>query len=324
MEAVAGAASAGVRYESLLDLIGNTPLVRLRRMSPREGVRIWAKLEGQNPSGSVKDRIAQAMLAAARADGSLATGQTILEPTSGNTGLSLAMIGRLYGHPVRCVMPESVSHERRDLLRFYGAELVLSPGDLGTNGAVKLAQELYAQDPSVFMPMQYENADNPGAHYRTTGPEVLRDCPDITHFVAGLGTGGTLTGVGRYLKEHKPDVKIVAAAPHPGDLVQGLRSMEEGYIPPVFDESVLDGRIVVDSRTSFAVTKQLLEQEGLFAGISCGAAVRTAQRVAERMQSGDIVVLLADGGWKYLSTGLWGRDYDDIAGDETIEGQLWW
>ena len=194
MEAVAGAASAGVRYESLLDLIGNTPLVRLRRMSPREGVRIWAKLEGQNPSGSVKDRIAQAMLAAARADGSLATGQTILEPTSGNTGLSLAMIGRLYGHPVRCVMPESVSHERRDLLRFYGAELVLSPGDLGTNGAIKLAQELYAQDPSVFMPMQYENADNPGAHYRTTGPEVLRDCPDITHFVAGLGTGGTLTG----------------------------------------------------------------------------------------------------------------------------------
>ena len=324
MEAVAGAASAGARYESLLDLIGNTPLVRLRRMSPREGVRIWAKLEGQNPSGSVKDRIAQAMLAAARADGSLATGQTILEPTSGNTGLSLAMIGRLYGHPVRCVMPESVSHERRDLLRFYGAELVLSPGDLGTNGAVKLAQELYAQDPSVFMPMQYENADNPGAHYRSTGPEVLRDCPDITHFVAGLGTGGTLTGVGRYLKEHKPDVKIVAAAPHPGDLVQGLRSMEEGYIPPVFDESVLDGRIVVDSRTSFAVTKQLLEREGIFAGISCGAAVRTAQRVAERMQSGDIVVLLADGGWKYLSTGLWGRDYDDIAGDETIEGQLWW
>ena len=324
MEAVAGAASAGVRYESLLDLIGNTPLVRLRRMSPREGVRIWAKLEGQNPSGSVKDRIAQAMLAAARADGSLATGQTILEPTSGNTGLSLAMIGRLYGHPVRCVMPESVSHERRDLLRFYGAELVLSPGDLGANGAIKLAQELYAQDPSVFMPMQYENADNPGAHYRTTGPEVLRDCPDITHFVAGLGTGGTLTGVGRYLKEHKPDVKIVAAAPHPGDLVQGLRSMEEGYIPPVFDESVLDGRIVVDSRTSFAVTKQLLEREGIFAGISCGAAVRTAQRVAERMQSGDIVVLLADGGWKYLSTGLWGRDYDDIAGDETIEGQLWW
>ena len=319
-----GAAPTVSRYESLLDLIGNTPLVRLRRMSPSADVRIWAKLEGQNPSGSVKDRIAKAMIDAAKADGSLADGQTILEPTSGNTGLALAMVGRLYGHPVRCVLPESVSTERRDLLRFYGVEVILSPGELGSNGAVKMAQELYAQDPSVFMPMQYENASNPGAHYRGTGPEILRDCPEITHFVAGLGTGGTLTGVGRFLKEHKPDVKIVAATPHPGDLVQGLRSMEEGYIPPVFDESVLDGRIIVDSRTSFAVTKSLLEREGLFAGISAGAAVRTAQRLAERMPRGDIVVLLADGGWKYLSTGLWGREYDDLAADETIEGQLWW
>ena len=318
------APSTSTRLESILDLIGNTPLVRLHRMSPREGVRIWVKLEGQNPTGSVKDRIAKAMIDAARADGSLADGQTILEPTSGNTGLALALVGRLHGHPVRCVMPESVSLERRDLLRFYGADVVLSPGDLGSNGAVKMAQELYAQNPSVFMPMQYENADNPGAHYRTTGPEILRDCPEITHFVAGLGTGGTLTGVGRYLKEHKPAVKIVAAAPHPGDLVQGLRSMDEGYIPPVFDESVLDGRIVVDSRTSFALTKRLLEDEGIFAGISSGAALRTAQRLAERMEGGDIVVLLADGGWKYISTGLWARDYDDIAGDETIEGQLWW
>jgi len=318
------APSTSTRLDSILDLIGNTPLVRLHRLSPREGVRIWVKLEGQNPTGSVKDRIAKAMIDAACADGSLAAGQTILEPTSGNTGLALALVGRLHGHPVRCVMPESVSLERRDLLRFYGADVVLSPGDLGSNGAVKMAQELYAQDPSVFMPMQYENADNPGAHYRTTGPEILRDCPEITHFVAGLGTGGTLTGVGRYLKEHKPTVKIVAAAPHPGDLVQGLRSMDEGYIPPVFDEAVLDGRIVVDSRTSFALTKRLLEDEGIFAGISSGAALRTAQRVAERMESGDIVVLLADGGWKYISTGLWERDYDDIAGDETIEGQLWW
>ena len=324
MVGVVGAGPAVTRYESVLDLIGNTPLVRLRKMSPRDDVRIWAKLEGQNPSGSVKDRIAKAMIEAATADGSLADGQTILEPTSGNTGLALAMVGRLTGHPVRCVMPESVSLERRELLRFYGADVHLSPGDLGTNGAIKMAQELYAQDPSVFMPMQYENANNPGAHYRTTGPEILRDCPEITHFVAGLGTGGTLTGVGRFLKEHKPGVKIVAAAPNPGDLVQGLRSMDEGYIPPIFDESVLDGRIVVDSRTSFAVTKHLLECEGVFAGISGGAAVRTSQRVAERMQSGDIVVLLADGGWKYLSTGLWGRDYDDLAADETIEGQIWW
>ena len=318
------APSTSTRLDSILDLIGNTPLVRLHRLSPREGVRIWVKLEGQNPTGSVKDRIAKAMIDAACADGSLAAGQTILEPTSGNTGLALALVGRLHGHPVRCVMPESVSLERRDLLRFYGADVVLSPGDLGSNGAVKTAQELYAHDPSVFIPMQYENADSPGAHYRTAGPEILRDCPEITHFVAGLGTGGTLTGVGRYLKEHKPTVKIVAAAPHPGDLVQGLRSMDEGYIPPVFDEAVLDGRIVVDSRTSFALTKRLLEDEGIFAGISSGAALRTAQRVAERMESGDIVVLLADGGWKYISTGLWERDYDDIAGDETIEGQLWW
>jgi len=312
------------RCESIVDLIGNTPLVRLQRMSPKASVRIWVKLEGQNPTGSVKDRIAKAMIDAARADGSLRRGQTILEPTSGNTGLALALMARLYGHPLKCVLPESVSLERRDLLFYYGAEVILSPGELGTNGAVALAQELFAQMPDVFMPMQYENAANPLAHYETTGPEILRDCPEVTHFVAGLGTGGTLTGVGRYLKDHKPEVKIVAAAPHPGDLVQGLRSLEEGYIPPVLDESVLDGRIVVDSRTSFAVTKALLEQEGIFAGISAGAAVRTAQRLAERLDGGNIVTLLADGGWKYLSTGLWGRDYDDIQSDEKIEGKIWW
>ena len=312
------------RYDSLLDLIGNTPLVRLQRTSPNDAVHIWAKLEGQNPTGSVKDRIAKAMIDAARADGSLQPGQTIMEPTSGNTGLALALMGRIYGHPVRCIMPESVSQERRDLLRYYGAELILSPGHLGTNGSVKMAIELKAQDPSVFMPMQYENDSNPGAHYDTTGPEIYRDCPEVTHFVAGLGTGGTLTGVGRFLKTRKPGVKIVAAVPHPGDMVQGLRSLDEGYIPPVLDESVLDGRIVVDSRTAFAVTKALLENEGIFAGISAGAAVRTAQRLAERLDSGNIVVLLADGGWKYLSTGLWARDYEDIKGDETIEGQLWW
>ena len=312
------------RYESILDLIGNTPLVRLQRMSPKASVRIWVKLEGQNPTGSVKDRIAKAMIEAARADGSLQPGQTILEPTSGNTGLALALQARLCGHPIVCVMPESVSTERRDLLRYYGAEVVLSPGDLGTNGAVVRAQELHAERPDVFMPMQYENASNPGAHYATTGPEILRDCPEVTHFVAGLGTGGTLTGVGRYLKEHKPDAKIVAAAPHPGDLVQGLRSLDEGYIPPVLDESVLDGRIVVDSRTAFAVTKALLEEEGIFAGISAGVVVRTAQRLAERLEGGDIVALLADGGWKYLSTALWARDYEDIEGDEKIEGKIWW
>ena len=319
-----GAGPLASRYESVLDLIGDTPLVRLSRLSPTVGVRIWAKLEGQNPTGSVKDRIARSMIDAAIADGSLTPGRTILEPTSGNTGLALALVGRLRGHPVRCVMPESVSSERRDILRFYGADVILSPGDLGTNGAVKMAQEIHAQAPSLFMPMQYENANNPGAHYTTTGPEILRDCPEITHFVAGLGTGGTLTGVGRFLKEHKPDVKIAAAVPHPGDLVQGLRSLDEGYIPPVLDESLLDGRIVVDSRTSFAVTKSLLEEEGIFAGISAGAAVRTAQRLAERLDQGDIVVLLADGGWKYVSTGLWARDFGDLQTDEGLEGQIWW
>ena len=328
MTALAAPPRPRVRFESLLDAIGDTPLVRLARMSPAAGAAIWVKLEGQNPTGSVKDRIALAMLDAAAADGSLRPGQAILEPTSGNTGLSIAMIGSLRGHPVRCVMPESVSVERRDLLRFFGAEVILSPGEQGSNGAVRMAQKLYAEDPSVFMPMQYENAANPGAHYRTTGPEILRDCPEITHFVAGLGTGGTLTGVGRFLKEQRPAVRVVAAAPHPGDLVQGLRSLDEGYIPPVLDESVLDGRIVIDSRTSFAVTKQLLEQEGIFAGISAGAAIRAAQRITDRAheqgREAHVVVLLADGGWKYLSTGLWARDYDDIAADETIEGKIWW
>ncbi len=317
-------AAAATRCETLLDLVGNTPIVRLQRMSPRPSVRIWVKLEGQNPSGSVKDRIARAMIAAARADGSLQPGQPILEPTSGNTGIALAMICRIYGHPLTCVLPESVSAERRDLLTFYGAAIVLSPGDLGANGAVAAARDLAREHPDWFMPFQYENPNNPRAHYETTGPEVLRDCPEITHFVAGLGTGGTLTGVGRYLKAHKPDVKIVAAVPHPGDLVQGLRSLEEGYIPPVLDESVLDGRMVIDSRTSFATTKALMDQEGIFAGISAGAAVRTAQRLAERLASGDIVALLADGGWKYLSTRLWARDYADLQSDEAVEGKIWW
>ena len=317
-------APAATRYESLLDLIGNTPLVRLRRMSPKASVQIWVKLEGQNPTGSLKDRIAKAMLDAALAMRSLTPGQTILEPTSGNTGIALALLGRLYGHPVRCVMPASVSVERRELLRFYGAEVILSPGEEGTNGSVRMALALKEQEPSLFLPMQYENPNNPQAHYTSTGPEILRDCPEITHFVAGLGTGGTLTGVGRYLKERKAEVKVVAAAPHPGDLVQGLRSLEDGYIPPVLDESVLDARIIVDSRTAFAVTKALLEEEGILAGISAGAALRTAQRVAEQIDAGTIVVLLADGGWKYLSTGLWARDYEEIKGDEAIDGTIWW
>lgn len=314
---------ASTRYSSVLDLIGNTPLVEIARMSPKPAVRLYAKLEGQNPSGSVKDRIALAMIERAEHDGLLAGGKTILEPTSGNTGISLAMIARRKGYRVTVVMPDSVSIERTQLLRAFGAEIISSPGEGGTNGSIELAQQVLAEHPDEYVMLyQYGNQANPDAHYRTTGPEILRDLPEVDVFVAGLGTGGTLTGAGRYLKEHKPGVRIVAAAPHPGDLVQGLRSLDDGFIPPVFYERVLDGRIVVDSRSSFAATKELMDREGIFAGISSGAAVRTAQKVAERMESGSIVCLLADGGWKYLSTELWTMDYDDLA--ERVETKIWW
>jgi cysteine synthase B len=309
-------------YASLIEAIGNTPIVELTRLSPKPAVRLFAKLEGQNPTGSVKDRIAKCMIEAAERSGELTHDRVVLEPTSGNTGISLAMICRVKGYRLKVVMPESVSEERSQLLRAFGAEIVYSDGLKGTNGSIAVAQQIAAEDPVYFMPYQYGNEANPRAHYETTGPEILRDVPDIDVFVAGLGTGGTLTGVGRYLKEHKPGVKIVACVPHPGDLVQGLRSLEEGFIPPVLDESLLDGKIVVDSRASFAGAKELTQAEGIFAGISAGAALRTAQRVAERRDSGNIVVLLADGGWKYLSTALWSRDYDEM--ESEVEGKVWW
>jgi cysteine synthase len=311
-----------VLYENVLDLVGNTPLVEVAVLSPKPEVRIFAKLEGQNPTGSVKDRIARQMIARAERGGALQPGQMILEPTSGNTGISLALIGRLRGYPVTVVMPDAVSVERTELLRAYGAEIIFSPGELGSNGSVAMAREVAAEHPDWFMPFQYENEDNPRAHYETTAEEIIADLPDVDVFVAGLGTGGTLTGVGRRLKEHNPAVRIVAAAPHPGDLVQGLRSLDEGYIPPVFDESVLDGRIVIDSASSFRATQELTEQAGIFAGISSGAVIRAAQRVAERMDQGKIVCLLADGGWKYLSTGLWTSDYEEI--EESVSEKLWW
>lgn len=306
----------------MLDMVGNTPLVEIAAFSPKPSVHIYAKLEGQNPTGSVKDRIAKFMIETAERDGRLKPGQTILEPTSGNTGIALAMIGSVRGYPVKVVMPDAVSAERVELLRAFGAEVIFSPGPLGTNGSVAMAREVAAAHPDWFMPFQYENPQNPNAHYETTAPEIIRDLPSVSHFVAGLGTGGTLTGVGRRLKEYNPEIKIVAAAPHPGDLVQGLRSLEEGYIPPVLDESMLDARIVVDSRTSFRTTQELTTKAGIFAGISGGAAVRAAQRVAERIDEGDIVCLLADGGWKYLSSGLWTSDYDDI--EEQVNTKFWW
>ena len=309
-------------YHNLIDAIGNTPLVEMPHMSPKPSVKLYAKLEGQNPSGSVKDRIAKYMIEDAERTGVLTKDRTVLEPTSGNTGISLAMICRIKGYRLKVVIPESVSSERTELLTAFGAEIVYSDGLRGTNGSIEVANQIAAEDPTYFMPYQYGNEMNPRAHYETTGPEILRDMPEIDVFVAGMGTGGTLTGVARYLKEKKPGVKVVAAVPHPGDLVQGLRSLEEGFIPPVLDESLLDGKIVVDSHTSFASSKELTQKEGIFAGISAGAVVKTAQRVAERLDAGNVVCLFADGGWKYLSTQLWTTDYADLPSD--IEDKIWW
>ncbi|HEX6030043.1 MAG TPA: cysteine synthase family protein, partial [Tepidiformaceae bacterium] len=290
-------------YSSVIDLIGNTPMVELHSFSPRPEIHLYAKLEGQNPTGSVKDRIAKYMIEAAEKTGKLKPGDTILEPTSGNTGIGLAMIGRVKGYHVVCVMPQSVSEERTQLLRAFGAEIIYTPGDLGSNGAIARAKEIVADNPGkYFFPYQYGNEANPRAHYETTGPEILRDLPQATVFVAGLGTGGTLTGTGHYLKDHKPGIKIIAAAPHPGDLVQGLRALEDGFIPEILDESVLDGKIVVDSASSFQAAKELTQKEGLFVGVSCGAVIRAAQKAADRLEGEQhIVCLMADGGWKYLS-----------------------
>jgi cysteine synthase B len=312
-----------MRYDSILDAIGNTPLVRLNHLSPKPEVGVWAKLEGFNPTGSVKDRIALFMINAAEESGHLTHDKIVLEPTSGNTGISLAMVCRAKGYKLLCVLPDNVTPEREALLRAFGAEVVYARHAMSTNDAVFKAQQIVAAEPDrYYMPYQYGNENNPRAHYETTGPEILRDVPDVSVFVAGLGTGGTLTGVGRYLKDNVPGVKIVAAVPHPGDLVQGLRALEEGFIPPVLDESVLDGRIVVDSVTSFRMTKELMEKEAIFAGISAGAVLRVAVRAAERLPKGNVVALLADGGWKYLSTELWSKDYGETP--EETQGTIWW
>ncbi|HSP56267.1 MAG TPA: cysteine synthase family protein [Dehalococcoidia bacterium] len=309
--------------ESILDTIGNTPLVKLRHLSPKPGVNVYAKLEGHNPTGSVKDRIAIYMVNDAERRGLLTPDRTILEPTSGNTGISLAMVARAKGYSLLCVLPDNVTPEREALLRAFGANVVYAKNATSTNDAIYKAQQMLAEEPDIYyMPYQYGNENNPRAHYETTGPEIARDIGRVDAFVAGLGTGGTLTGTGRFLKEHNPDVKVVAAVPHPGDLVQGLRALEEGFIPPVLDESVLDGRIVVDSRTSFAMTKELMEKEAIFAGISAGAVIRVALKVAERLDEGNVVALLADGGWKYLSTSLWSMDWGQPHAE--VQGKIWW
>lgn len=306
---------------SILDTIGRTPLVELKRLSPKPGVRILAKLEGQNPSGSVKDRIALAMVEEAERRGDLVKGTTILEPSSGNTGIALALVGRVKGYSVKIVMPDNVSVERRQLLALYGAEIVLSDGSRGSNGAIDLAQEL-AQDGDYFMPYQYGNEMNPRAHYLTTGAEIIDDVPEVDAFVAGLGTGGTLMGVGRRLKEHNPRIKVVAVEPEQGDLVQGLRNLGDGFIPPILDLDLLDGKIICGSGNALAAQRKLALDEGIFGGISSGAVVYGALRLARNMERGAIVALLADGVWKYLSTGLWTKDPETF--EHEMADKLWW
>ena len=310
-------------HRGILATIGNTPLVEFQNLSPKEGVRIFAKLEGQNPTGSVKDRIALKMIEQAEQDGEISSSRTILEPTSGNTGISLAMIGRLKGYKVTVVMPENVSVERTQLLQAYGAEIINSDGAKGTNGSIEMAQGLIEKNPHDYLMLyQYGNLANPGAHYETTGLEIVEALPDVATFVAGLGTGGTLMGVARRLKEHNPQTKIVAVAPEPDDFISGLRSLEAGFIPPILDLNILDSRMLVSSFEAFRMTKELLHQEGIFAGISSGSVVYGALRQAERMDHGDIVCLLADGGWKYLSTSLWNKDYEELA--QESKGKIWW
>lgn len=297
-------------FESILELIGDTPLVGLHALSPNPSVRMYGKLEGQNPGGSVKDRIALEMVDAAERAGELRPGATILEPSSGNTGIGLALVARLRGYRLRVVLPENVSIERRQVLEIFGAEVVLSPGEEGSNGAIRLAEKLAAEDASLVMLFQYGNPANVDAHYKTTGPEILRDCPDVDVFVAGLGTSGTLMGVGRYLKEHKPGVAVVAVEPPAGELVQGLRSLDEGFIPPIFDAAVLDRKLIVRPRESIEWTRRLLDDCGVFAGISSGAIVGGAAKTAAEMESGTVVAILPDAGWKYLSSGAWTDDLD--------------
>ncbi|MEQ8717644.1 MAG: PLP-dependent cysteine synthase family protein [Acidimicrobiales bacterium] len=303
-------------YDSVLDLIGETPMVDVSELSPNPKVRIIAKLEGQNPAGSVKDRIAYAMIREAEADGTLTPGRTIIEPSSGNTGIALALIAKIRGYPIKIVLPENVSIERRQLLEVYGAEIILSPGSEGSNGAVRRAQALAEEHPEWAFLYQYGNEANPRAHYETTGPEILRDVPDITHFVAGLGTSGTLMGVGSFLKERRPDVQILAVEPPAGEQVEGLRSLDDGYIPPVFEKwggyELLDGKRIVRPRESLEWTRRLADECGLFVGISSGAGMAGAARVAERIDAGVVVFIACDGGWKYLSTGAWTDPLDEV------------
>jgi len=303
---------------SLLDLVGNTPLVELGRLAPKPGVRIYAKLEGQNPTGSIKDRVAKAMLE----DVELEPGQVLLEPTSGNTGISLALVAKLRGFPLTCVLPANATPERRQLLELYGASIVESPANEGSNGAVRVAKELAAADPRYVMPFQYENEANPRAHYEGTGAEIVRDLDRVDVLVAGLGTGGTLMGTGARLREAFPDVVVAAAEPLPGDPVMGLRSLDDGYVPPILDVSKLDRKVLVSNAESVAAVRALLDREGIFGGVSAGAVVHVARKLAEELDEGVVVCVLADAGWKYLSAEFWNARTDDV--EQSMETTLWW
>jgi [CysO sulfur-carrier protein]-thiocarboxylate-dependent cysteine synthase len=309
----------GTPLSSVLELVGNTPLVELSRLSP-PGVQLYAKLEGQNPTGSIKDRIAVAMIEAAEASGELEPGRALLEPTSGNTGISLALVARLKGYPLTCVVPENVTQERLRLLRLYGVEIVTSPGAEGSNGAVRAALELAEREPRYFLPFQYGNEANPRAHYEGTGAEIVAELDRVDVLVAGLGTGGTLMGAGRRLREAFPEVVVAAAEPLPGDPVMGLRSLDEGYVPPILDVSRLDRKLLVSNAESVAGMRALLEAEGIFAGISSGGVVHVARRLAEELEEGVVVAILADAGWKYLSAPLW--EADDV--EQAMEHAVWW
>jgi len=313
----------GGRYGDIVQAIGNTPLVELKRLSPKPGVRIWAKLESFNPTGSIKDRVARALIEDAEEKGLIRPGQTILEPTSGNTGISLAMICARKGYPLKVVMPDNVTPERTQLLQMYGAEIVYSPGDQGSNGAVAMALDMAAGDLSYYMPYQYGNQANPNAHFNGTAPEILRELDgEVDAFVAGLGTGGTLMGVGRRFKEELGDrVTIVAAEPMQGEPVQGLRSLDDGFIPPIIDLSILDRKIFVTNRDAIIWTRKLLDEEGLFAGVSSGAIASIAVRIASEMDEGNVVFIVCDDGWKYLSSGIYTLPVDEVA---NLESTVWW
>jgi len=308
---------------SLLDLVGRTPLVELPRLSPKPGVRLYAKLEAQNPTGSIKDRVALAMIEAAERGGELEPGQELLEPTSGNTGISLALVARLKGYRLTCVMPENVTEERRRLLRLYGAEIVESPGNEGSNGAVRAALELAEREPRYHMLFQYGNEANPAAHYEGTGAEIAEALDHVDVLVAGLGTGGTLMGAGARLRETFADVVVAAAEPLPGDPVMGLRSLEDGYVPPILDVSKLDRKLLVSNAESVAGLRELLAQEGIFAGVSSGAVVHVARKLAAELDEGVVVAVLADGGWKYLSAGFWEAGETRLEAAE-LESAVWW